>query len=95
MSHHVPREGRQVLFSRWVRLRQGVLQKWQHWLRRHIVSDVPLEDACCEFGCPTQECRFEQWVNCKNRLAYLDAAAASDKKATMKFEAAAEPTNKT
>jgi hypothetical protein len=63
---------------------------WQHWLRRHIVAEVPLEIAYCEFGCRKQECKFEQWSNCRNRLAYLDLAAASGEQAMMKSEAAAQ-----
>jgi len=73
------------VMSRW-----RVLQKWRHWLRRHIISDVSPEDGYCEFGCRKQECRFDHWVNCKNRLVYLDVAAASGEQATMKSEVAAQ-----
>jgi len=48
------------------------------WLQHNIVSDVPPEDAACEFGCRKTQCRFDEWVDCENRLSYLVRQAHSD-----------------
>ena len=47
-------------------------------LKDQIVADVPPEVARCEFDCRKTQCRFGEWVNCKNRLSYLAALAAKD-----------------
>jgi hypothetical protein len=49
----------------------AIFGKLSLWLKGQIVSDVPPEDALCEFDCRKRNCQFGDWSNCANRLSYL------------------------
>ncbi|MEM1085658.1 MAG: hypothetical protein AAGI48_16230 [Verrucomicrobiota bacterium] len=40
----------------------------RHWVRKHLLCEVPSEFAACEFECSVEECPLERWVNCERRL---------------------------
>ena len=44
-------------------------------LKSQIISDVPLEDALCEFDCRKEQCQYDEWSHCPNRLSYLASEA--------------------
>jgi hypothetical protein len=53
-----------------------ILQKWRIWLKGQFISDVPPEDAFCEFECEKTQCRFGHWESCERRVAYLELGKA-------------------
>ena len=44
-------------------------------LKDQIISDVPPEDALCEFECRKGQCQHSEWLHCQNRLSYLASEA--------------------
>ena len=51
--------------------------KWlKTFLARHLVQDVPIDLARCEFGCKKTECSQDEWETCKNRINDVDREAA-------------------
>jgi hypothetical protein len=43
-------------------------------LKDQIISDVPPEDALCEFECRKGQCRHNEWLHCPSRLSFLAEA---------------------
>jgi len=44
------------------------LQNIWDWAWGHIISEVPAEDALCEFDCHKPQCTEREWENCVRRL---------------------------
>jgi len=49
----------------------GYLSRFLQWLKLQIVSEVPAEDAVCEFDCRKQQCSYGEWAACTRRTKYL------------------------
>ena len=47
------------------------------WIIGQIIQTVPKDIAVCEFECRKNECTFENWETCENRLG--TAARAPNK----------------
>ena len=60
-----------------VPLPRRLVQKWRNWTTSRFVGEVPLEDACCEYGCRKTQCRLDDWTTCQNRLAYMARSVGS------------------
>jgi hypothetical protein len=50
-------------------------QKLTLSLKDQIISDVPPEDALCEFECRKGQCQHDEWLHCPSRLSYLASNA--------------------
>jgi hypothetical protein len=50
-------------------------QKLTLSLKDQIISDVPPEDALCEFECRKGQCQHDEWLHCPSRLSYLASDA--------------------
>jgi len=40
------------------------------WLKGQIVSEVPPENALCEFDCRKEQCMTDEWATCERRLSH-------------------------
>jgi len=53
-----------------------IFRKLTRSLKDQIISDVPPEDAICEFDCRKRQCQQSEWLRCPNRLSYLALEAS-------------------
>jgi hypothetical protein len=44
----------------------------RHWMKGKFIRDVPPEYVACEYDCRRTDCQHDEWLSCKNRLAYLN-----------------------
>ncbi len=68
-----------------VPLHKKLVETWQRWAGTRVANEVPLEDACCEFGCRETDCRLDRWIECENRLAYIARNAPSGRVSVKKL----------
>ncbi len=38
----------------------------------NMICKVPDEIAVCEFDCRINDCKLDQWKNCRRRIAYVE-----------------------
>jgi hypothetical protein len=42
--------------------------KFWRWISAQVVTEVPEDDALCEFDCRKQQCSEGEWESCERRL---------------------------
>jgi hypothetical protein len=57
----------------------GVFRRVWRSLLKHVIQDVPAENAACEFDCRETDCSPQKWEACGDRLrtAADDSAGAT------------------
>jgi hypothetical protein len=44
-------------------------QRFWRWFKGQIIEDVPKDIAICEYDCPKEQCRENEWATCERRLS--------------------------
>jgi hypothetical protein len=50
----------------------GMTNWLKQFLQGRIIHDVPGKLSLCEFDCRIDDCKLDDWKQCKTRIAYLE-----------------------
>jgi len=71
----------------------NLLRNIWEWVQGQFVSEVPEDDALCEFDCRKPQCIEGEWENCTRRLQHAAGELMPAKKPASKALAESTPAN--